>query len=145
MSEKNERFASLLGRIERRDYQVAIVGMGYVGLPLGLAFLKKKFRVLGIDVDQRKVEMLNRGESYLHHIPTTGLVEQRRLGYFDASSDFERLRGIGALQERPADPAPAGGQAASESQLDNIVQRLSRGVETAPGIWVQRIEFENPR
>lgn len=56
----------------------------------------------------------------------------------------QRLRGIGALRERPAAPARPEG-AARGSQLDDIAARLPAGVETAPGIWVQRVEFENPR
>ena len=56
----------------------------------------------------------------------------------------QRLRGIGALQVRPQAEAQAP-DAGRRSQLDDIAARLSAGVETAPGIWVQRVEFENPR
>ncbi len=47
--------------------------MGYVGLPLVLRFCEVGFQVLGFDTDAHKVELLNRGESYIKHIPSTRL------------------------------------------------------------------------
>jgi UDP-N-acetyl-D-glucosamine dehydrogenase len=58
----------LAEKIRRREARVGVVGLGYVGLPLGLAFADAGFPVTGIDVDARKVEALGRGESYLRHI-----------------------------------------------------------------------------
>jgi UDP-N-acetyl-D-glucosamine dehydrogenase len=53
----------LLSRIKDRSAIVAVIGLGYVGLPLGVAFAEKGFPVVGIDVDGRKVAALKRGES----------------------------------------------------------------------------------
>ena len=58
----------LLTKISERSAVVAIVGLGYVGLPLAVAFAERGFPVIGIDVDARKVEALNRGESYVQDI-----------------------------------------------------------------------------
>jgi UDP-N-acetyl-D-glucosamine dehydrogenase len=58
----------LLAKIGERNAVVAIVGLGYVGLPLAVAFAERGFPVIGIDVDTRKVEALNRGESYVQDI-----------------------------------------------------------------------------
>jgi UDP-N-acetyl-D-glucosamine dehydrogenase len=61
---------SLLAKIEARTATIGIVGLGYVGLPLLHAMHVGGFRTIGYDVDQRKVDMLLRGETYLHHLGT---------------------------------------------------------------------------
>ena len=58
----------LLAAIKHKSARVGIIGLGYVGLPLAGAFIDAGFRVLGFDVDEAKVEQLNRGESYIKHI-----------------------------------------------------------------------------
>lgn len=63
----------LLKKIESRNATVAVIGLGYVGLPLAVAFAENRFPVVGIDVDRRKVEALNRGESYVQDIPSERL------------------------------------------------------------------------
>ena len=63
----------LKGRIQRREAVIGIVGLGYVGLPLAVAFAEAGFRVVGIDVDGRKVEALNRQESYIEDISSATL------------------------------------------------------------------------
>ncbi len=59
---------TLLTKIQNRTATVAIIGLGYVGLPLAVAFARKGFPVIGIDVDERKIEMLARGESYVEDV-----------------------------------------------------------------------------
>lgn len=61
---------SLIERFNRRDAHVAVVGLGYVGLPLAVAFAEAGYRVTGIDVDARKVEAILRGESYVEDVPS---------------------------------------------------------------------------
>jgi len=63
----------LLTKIHDRTATVAVVGLGYVGLPLAVAFAEKGFPVVGIDVDDRKVAALNRGDSYVQDIPSARL------------------------------------------------------------------------
>ncbi|MCX7708016.1 MAG: nucleotide sugar dehydrogenase [Anaerolineae bacterium] len=63
----------LLKKIETRNATVAVIGLGYVGLPLAVAFAENGFPVVGIDVDRRKVEAINRGESYVQDIPSERL------------------------------------------------------------------------
>ena len=67
---------------------IAIVGLGYVGLPLALAFARAGLRVIGLDVDAGKVEMLNAGRGYLKHVDTGDLSELVKAGSFRASSNF---------------------------------------------------------
>lgn len=58
-------FEELLERIEQRAAQVAVVGLGYVGLPVAVEFAEAGFDVVGIDLDIDKVDRLNAGQSYL--------------------------------------------------------------------------------
>ncbi len=83
--------SDLIGRIQRREAVVGIVGMGYVGLPLAHAFWECDFRVLGFDIDEEKVEALQAGRSYIKHIPSERVGEMREGDRFAATTDFARL------------------------------------------------------
>lgn len=85
-------FDLLLGRIEKREARVGIIGLGYVGLPLARAFSLAGFPVHGFDVDERKIECLDRGESYIKQIPGDWITECREAGKFAATNDFRVLR-----------------------------------------------------
>lgn len=76
---------------------IAIVGLGYVGLPLSLQFAKSGVTVLGLDIDSPKVEALNAGRSYIHHIPAENVAEQVKAGRFSASTDFARASAVEAV------------------------------------------------
>ena len=81
----------LAEKIERRSATVAVIGLGYVGLPLLAAFHRGGMRVLGFDVDPRKIEMLRRGETYLKHLGAELVTDLLKTGRFDATTDFARL------------------------------------------------------
>ncbi len=88
---------ALAAKIRSRDLLLGVIGLGYVGLPLSLTFLRKGVRVLGFDLDATKVEKLHRGEPYIRHIPSGELfafVQEKR---FAATSDFARLAEPDAL------------------------------------------------
>ncbi len=90
-------YAQLLKRIENKRARVAIIGMGYVGLPLLQTFCKAGYRCLGFDIDTRKIKMLNSGRSYIQHIPSAVIRELRRAEQFTASSNPNDLRRCDAL------------------------------------------------
>ena len=77
--------------------KIAIVGQGYVGLPLSLQFARSGFSVVGLDVDVAKVEALEAGRSYIKHIDSIAIQEQRNAGRFVASLDFSRAREVEAI------------------------------------------------
>src|SRR5437899_2475567 len=84
-------------RISNRTARVAVVGMGYVGLPLAETFALGGYPVLGFDIDPVKVEKLKRGESYIGHICGERVAELISSGSFDASTDPARFRDADAI------------------------------------------------
>ncbi len=83
--------------VDQGSAVIGIVGMGYVGLPLALEFGKKRFHVLGFDVDAGKIEMLNRGRSYIKHIPHEAIASAVETGGLTATDDFSRVRETDAV------------------------------------------------
>src|SRR5580765_1702947 len=77
--------------------KIAVIGLGYVGLPLSLQFARSCTQVIGIDVDPRKVELLNNGQSYIKHISADGIREMVDGGKFSATTDFSRIREVEAV------------------------------------------------
>src|SRR5207249_392245 len=77
----------LLSRIELRSARVAIVGLGYVGLPLAETFAWGGYPVIGFDIDPDKIAKLRRGESYIGHICPERVSELVGSGRFEATSD----------------------------------------------------------
>jgi UDP-N-acetyl-D-glucosamine dehydrogenase len=80
-----------------KDIKIGIIGCGYVGLPLALRFADVGQRVTGFDLDQTKVEKLNKGQSYIQHIPAERIREHVKGKRFDATTDFVRLREMDAV------------------------------------------------
>jgi UDP-N-acetyl-D-glucosamine dehydrogenase len=83
--------AHLEERIKNKSLLVGVIGLGYVGLPLSLTFLRKGIRVLGFDLDPGKIEKLRKGVSYIKHIPSRELTGYLEKKFFDATVDFLRL------------------------------------------------------
>ncbi len=71
--------------------KIAVVGLGYVGLPLSLQFARVGIEVLGLDVDKNKVDALNSGKSYIKHIEASEIAEMVKSGKFSASVEFSRV------------------------------------------------------
>lgn len=78
-------------KVQNRTAQVGVIGLGYVGLPLALEFGQQGFSVSGFDIDPAKVEALNAGTSYIHHIPETQIRTLVEAGKLSAYLDFTHL------------------------------------------------------
>lgn len=91
---KAGHYHTLAEAIEKKQAHIAVLGLGYVGLPLALAFAESGFRVLGLDISTEKAAKLERGESYIHHVESSRIAAARQGERFTASSDFRRLRQI---------------------------------------------------
>jgi len=88
---------NLLNKIQNKKAVIGIIGLGYVGLPLGLEFAHKGFKVIGFDIDEKKIPILERGESYIKHIKAERIKSAVDKGMFDATSDFSRLPEVDAI------------------------------------------------
>jgi UDP-N-acetyl-D-glucosamine dehydrogenase len=89
-------FDLLRSKIQSRQARVAIIGLGYVGLPLALLYSEQKFRVTGFDIDQRKVETLAKGGSYIYRITPEEIQKAQAQG-FSATSDYSQLTAMDAI------------------------------------------------
>src|SRR5208337_4083924 len=77
--------------------KIAIVGLGYVGLPLSLQFARSGVSVWGLDIDPAKVESLNSGRSYIKHVEASAIAELVNSGTLCASTDFSRVNEVEAV------------------------------------------------
>ncbi|MFB0564873.1 MAG: nucleotide sugar dehydrogenase [Candidatus Aminicenantaceae bacterium] len=87
----SKKVLDLEKKIKSREAIVEIIGLGYVGLPLVKAFLEGGFEVTGFDIDQKKVNMLNQGRSYIKHVSAKELKSFLRKKKFRATSDLSTL------------------------------------------------------
>ena len=78
-------------KIANKTARYGVMGLGYVGLPLGVEFAKNGFHVTGFEVDASKVEALAKGVSYIEDVPTEEVKELVDKGLFDATTDFDML------------------------------------------------------
>jgi len=88
--------AALIDKFRARDALVAVIGLGYVGLPLVVRMAEAGFRTLGVDIDAEKVAKLDAGQTYLKTVPAAKVAGARAKG-FTATTDFARLRAADAI------------------------------------------------
>jgi UDP-N-acetyl-D-glucosamine dehydrogenase len=89
-------FSELKSKIEQKQARVAVIGLGYVGLPLALLYTEEKFSVTGFDIDARKVSTLDQGGSYIFRIPATEIQAAKKKG-FSATAEYSRLTEMDAI------------------------------------------------
>lgn len=87
----------LIQRLTSLEAKIGVIGLGYVGLPLLRAVASRGFAGIGFDIDRRKVEMLQRGESYIQYIAAESLATLQRQGRFHATGDFSQLRDVDVI------------------------------------------------
>ena len=88
--------SELKNKIEQKQARVAVIGLGYVGLPLALLYTEQKFKVTGFDIDARKVSILDQGGSYIFRIPATDIQAAKKNG-FSATAEYSRLTEMDAI------------------------------------------------
>jgi len=121
---------ALIARIDARSALVGVVGMGYVGLPIAGAMVAAGFPVLGFDIDARRVEQLQRGESPLEHLGPGFVAELRSTGRFDVTLDPARAAEADALLvcvPTPLGPADAPDLGDVERTMRSIARVLRPG------------------
>lgn len=92
-----DQVQELIKKMENKTARVAILGLGYVGLPLAVVFAEAGFKVTGIDPIQSKVDQINRGSSYVLDIPGEQVAKLVRSGHLTATSDYSVLKDIDAV------------------------------------------------
>ncbi len=92
-----DRKKQLLDKIAGREAVIGIVGLGYVGLPLAVAFAQEGFKIIGVDIDAGKVDSLNRGESYVEDIPSAILGPLVNSGLIRATTDYSSMAAADAV------------------------------------------------
>jgi UDP-N-acetyl-D-glucosamine dehydrogenase len=89
-------FSELKKKIENKEARVAVIGLGYVGLPLALLYAEQKVPVTGFDIDAGKISTLDQGGSYIYRIPATEIQAAKRNG-FSATAEYSRLTAMDAV------------------------------------------------
>ena len=87
---------SLATKLDNRTARIGVIGLGYVGLPLVLLFSEQDFRITGFDIDDKKIDVLSKGGSYIVRIPETEIQGAKRKG-FNATSDYSRIADMDAI------------------------------------------------
>ncbi len=87
----NDYASQMLEKIRNKNLKVGIIGLGYVGLPLALAYVDKGFKVLGFDVDPTKIKMLKEGKCYIKHLDSRRSEATLATGGLEGTVDFTRL------------------------------------------------------
>lgn len=120
----------LLNALRQKTATVGVIGLGYVGLPLANLFHQKGFRVIGFDIDQRKVDALNAGRSYIGHIPNERVADLMADGRFVPTADFSRIREADTISicvPTPLDDYREPDLSFIESTGKNIAPHLRKG------------------
>ncbi|MGD0709139.1 MAG: nucleotide sugar dehydrogenase [Anaerolineaceae bacterium] len=89
--------ANLLKRLNDKTATVAVLGLGYVGLPLAVAFAEAGYKVIGIEPMASKVDALNQGKSYILDVPSETIARLSKAGKLEATSDFSALKKVDAV------------------------------------------------
>jgi len=93
MSEKNE----LISKLKQRREPVAVVGLGYVGLPFAVVLAEAGYEVIGIDLNPDKIARLNQGISYIQDIPDERLEAVVESGNLRATADYQEIEAVSAV------------------------------------------------
>ncbi len=87
----------MLERLQSNEAHIGVIGLGYVGLPLSMAFIEGGYRVTGFDIDAEKVAILSANETYIQHIGGDAIKRMNESGRFTPSADFSLLAEVDAI------------------------------------------------
>jgi UDP-N-acetyl-D-glucosamine dehydrogenase len=91
------RLRELSERIEAREARIGVIGLGYVGLPLAVEFVEAGFSVVGFEIDDKKVESLTAGATYIEDVPSERVAAAVKSGRLSATTDFGEIAGCDVL------------------------------------------------
>ena len=129
----------LLQKFHDRAATIGIVGLGYVGIPLALAATRAGFHVIGADIDAPRVAQINRGESFIKHIPAAAMQEAVGAGRLSATTEMARLAEADAILicvptplTRHREPDVAGGEDSARLPSGDRARRDDRNFPHLP-------------
>ncbi len=96
-NEQNTISAAFTKKMEDKEAVIAIIGLGYVGLPLIMGYHGCGYHVLGVDIDENKIASLSKGKSYIGHIGDSDIQNMLDAGRFDVTADFSRIADADAI------------------------------------------------
>ena len=114
----------------KSDQVVGVIGLGYVGLPLAIAFARAGRKTIGIDIDPRKVASLSAGQSYILDVESSDVAALTGNGLFSATLDYDALRGVDAIficVPTPYDAMRAPDLSYIRDTAEGILPRLGKG------------------
>lgn len=88
---------TLVDKILNKKAKIGIIGLGYVGLPLLIRFCEEEFKVIGFDIDYKKVKSINNGISYIRHIPSKKIHKMISKNLLYATNDYSRLKDVDCI------------------------------------------------
>ena len=94
---QSTEYINLLERLNNKNALVAIIGMGYVGLPLAISYAETSYKVLGIDIDTNKVKKINNSESYINHISSEKIKNLVNQNLLKATTSFSEVKNADAI------------------------------------------------
>lgn len=93
----NEIAQKLLEKIESKTAVIGVVGLGYVGLPLAVEKAKAGYKVIGFDIQQKRVDMVNRGQNYIGDVVDKELADLVKEGRIFATTDYSKISDVDAV------------------------------------------------
>src|SRR5215467_4064680 len=94
---KADAYVELENRLKTKQARFGVIGLGYVGLPLGLTLSEAGFDVTGIDIDSNRVDAIAAGRSYITDVADTELQKAKRQNRFRATKDLSEIRNLDAV------------------------------------------------
>ena len=88
---------NLIEKIDTRSAKIGVIGLGYVGLPLAMEFVKAGYNVTGIDIDENKIKSINNGENFINDVNDADLKKATKDGLLRGTTDFSIVKRLDAI------------------------------------------------
>ncbi|NQX62884.1 nucleotide sugar dehydrogenase [Paenibacillus qinlingensis] len=138
-------------KFQTKTAEIGVIGLGYVGLPLCMEMAKGGFTVYGIDLDFRKVESLQSGQSYIQDVPSEEVVKAIESGRFIPTDDYHTVQRLDAISICVPTPLSEN-QDPDTSYIQSVVREIKKNLKrgaliilestTYPGTTEELIQFE---
>ena len=88
---------NLIDKINDKSAKIGVIGLGYVGLPLALEFTNASYKVIGIDINDKKVKKINLGNNYIKDVKDSSLKKAVKHNLLSATTDFSKVQDLDAI------------------------------------------------